>query len=185
MTNICLFYQGLLLPRQCRRSDAARALPARRPDWSWYSTARPTDQHTEPRRSCVRCYHKQPHTSCLHWWQRLCQNLGHQPTWQQEPGVPTGLSGEHRCWFTFHSTATFLLLVLFVYMCYEGYELYKQTTFLSQWDNPLLYIRTTIGTQPPDSFSANALVHKCRLSFRLMWEIQVWVRLVTTKGEKD
>ena len=108
---VCLFFQGLLLSRQCRRSDAARALSSWRPDRPRYSSPRPSDQHAEPRRGGLRCYHQQPHTSRLYRWQRLCQNLGHQPTRQQESCVPAGLSGEDRRRFTFQSTSKLLLIL--------------------------------------------------------------------------
>lgn len=86
-------HQCVLLPRQRRRSDAAGALSARRPDRTGHPAPRPSDQHAEPRRGGVCGDHQQPHTSRLHWRQRLRQNLGHQSTRQQESRVPAGLSG--------------------------------------------------------------------------------------------
>lgn len=91
--HLCCRFQSLLFPRECRRSDAARALPSRRSHRPWHPAPRSSDQHAEPRRSSVRRHHQQPHASRLHWWKGLRQDLGHQSARQQESCVPTWLSG--------------------------------------------------------------------------------------------
>ncbi len=85
--------QSVFFSRECRWSDAARALPSRCTDRPGHPASRSPDKHTEPWGSGVRCHHQQPHTSRLHRWQGLCQDLGHQPTRQQEPSVSTRLPG--------------------------------------------------------------------------------------------
>lgn len=89
-----IFLQCLFFSCKCRWSDAACALPSRRTDRPGHPTSRSTDQHAEPRGGGVCSHNQQPHSSRLHRWQRLCQDLGHQPTRQQEPSVPTWLLGQ-------------------------------------------------------------------------------------------
>lgn len=86
--------QSLFFSCECGRSDAARALSSRCTDRPGHPTPCSPDQHAEPRGGGVRCHHQQPHTPRLHRRQGLCQDLGHQPTRQQEPRVPTRLSGK-------------------------------------------------------------------------------------------
>lgn len=92
---VLFFYlQRLFFSCKCRWSDAACALPSRCTDRPGHPTSRSPDQHTEPRGGGVCSHNQQPHTSRLHRWQRLCQDLGHQPTRQQEPSLPAWLLGQ-------------------------------------------------------------------------------------------
>lgn len=86
--------QGLLVPRERGRADAAGAVSPRRAGGARHPAARAADQHAEPRRGGVRRHHQQPHPPRLHRRQGLRQDLGHQPARQQEPHLPAGLPGE-------------------------------------------------------------------------------------------
>lgn len=88
------FLQGLLVPRQRRRADAAGPLSPRRPGRPRHPAARPADQHAEPRGGGVRRHHQQPHPARLHRRQGLREDLGHQPAGQQEPHLPARLPGK-------------------------------------------------------------------------------------------
>lgn len=103
--------QSLFFSCECGRSDAARALPSRCTDRPGHPSPRSPDQHTEPWGGGVRCHHQQPHTPCLHRRQGLCQDLGHKPTRQQEPSVPTRLPGKSTLLFSWQKSFRSVLLL--------------------------------------------------------------------------
>jgi hypothetical protein len=92
-----LMLQGLLISCKCRRTDAACAIPSRCFDWARDSPSCSSDQHTESWRSGVCGHDQQPDKVCLYRWQGLCQSLGHQPAWLEEPCLPVRLPGEFLC----------------------------------------------------------------------------------------
>lgn len=86
--------QCILVPCECRWTDAACALPTWCSPGPRHPAPRPPDPHTQPRRGGVCRHHQHLHSPRLHWRQRLRQSVGHQPAGQQEPHGPTRLSGQ-------------------------------------------------------------------------------------------
>lgn len=101
--------QRLLVPRKCRRPDAACTLSAWRPARPRNPTSRPSDSQPESWRGGVRCHHQHLDAACLHWRKGLCQSVGHQSARKQEPYGPAGLFGE--TWGWSHQICTHLLKI--------------------------------------------------------------------------
>ncbi|CAG07948.1 unnamed protein product, partial [Tetraodon nigroviridis] len=68
--------QGLFLPRERRRTDAAGALPPRRSAGPRNPASRPSDSQPEPRRGGVRRHHQRLHTPRLHRRGRAASRCG-------------------------------------------------------------------------------------------------------------
>lgn len=72
-----LLFQCLFIPRERRRTNAARSLSPRCAHGSRNPAPRSANQHLEPRRSRVRRHHFQSHEIRLHGRQGVRQSLGH------------------------------------------------------------------------------------------------------------
>ena len=98
-------FQGIFVPCQFWWTSSACPIPTRCSYWTRNTQKHQKNQQLATRGCGLRRDHVQPHQVCVHRWQRVCQSLGHQSTWQQGSSISTGLFDKRQLYSVYQTTS--------------------------------------------------------------------------------